>query len=157
MLVVGISDMQISRDPGEMLITYSLSSCIGLVMYDPVNKIGGMLHSMLPISKIDEKKARENPFMFTDTGVVNLLQTLFDMGVRRKDLIVKVAGAATLLDEKGLFRIGERNYTVLRKILWKNNILIESENIGGNTPRTLSLYINTGRTTVRIGGKEVDL
>ncbi len=157
MLVVGISDMKVTSDPNEVLVTYSLSSCIGLSMYDPVSGVGGMVHCMLPLSKIDPKKAQENPYMFTDTGVSALLQAMFDKGATRKNIVAKVAGAATLLDEKGLFRIGERNYTVMRKILWKNNILIKSEDVGGNTPRSLFLYMKDGRNSVKSGGKVVDL
>lgn len=157
MIVVGISDMMISDNSSEVLVTYSLSSCIGLTVYDPVLSQGGMVHCMLPLSRIDPNKAKVNPCMFTDTGVTALIQGMFDRGSRRKDIIVKVAGAATLLDEKGLFRIGERNYTVLRKILWKNNILIHSEHIGGNVPRTMSLYLKDGKTTVKSGGRETQI
>jgi len=157
MLVVSISDMNVTNNINEIIVTYSLSSCIGLAIYDPVAKVGGILHCMLPLSKIDPERARNNPFMFTDTGVTNFLQALFDLGVTRKNIIAKAAGAATLLDEKGLFRIGERNYVVLRKILWKNNILLENESIGGNIPRTLYLYMNNGRTTIKSRGKETEL
>ncbi|MFP4458836.1 MAG: chemotaxis protein CheD [Candidatus Zixiibacteriota bacterium] len=157
MLVVGISDMKISTDPLETLVTYSLSSCIGLALYDPVAKVGGLVHCMLPLSKIDPAKAKENPFMFTDTGVTGLLQGLFDKGATRKNIVAKAAGAATLLDEKGMFRIGERNYTVMRKILWKNNILIKSEDVGGNVPRTMYLHITGGKTEIKSQGKVTEL
>lgn len=157
MLVVGISDMKVTNDPNEVLITYSLSSCIGLSMYDEVAGVGGMVHTMLPLSKIDLKKAQENPYMFTDTGVTGLLQAMFNHGATRKNIIAKVAGGATLLDEKGLFRIGERNYTVMRKILWKNNILIKNEDVGGNTPRSLFLHMKDYKLIVKSGGKEVEL
>ncbi len=71
--------------------------------------------------------------------------------------MAKVAGGVSLLDEKGLFRIGERNYTVLRKVLWKNNIMVAAEDVGGAASRTMHLYMDSGRTTIKSGGKEVDL
>ena len=157
MLVVGISDMKVSNDPNEVLVTYSLSSCIGLALYDPVAKVGGLVHCMLPLSKIDPAKAKDNPYMFTDTGVTGLLQALFDRGATRKNIIAKAAGAATLLDEKGMFRIGERNYTVMRKILWKNNILIKSEDIGGNIPRTMYLHLGGWKTEIKSQGEVVEI
>ena len=153
-VVVGISDMKISHNPEEEIITYSLGSCLGLVIYDPSTGIGGMIHCMLPLSGSDPVKAKTTPFMYTDTGVVLLLKTLFEMGVSKKSLLVKAAGCSKILDEKGLFNIGERNYTVMRKILWENNILISSESIGGTVSRTLTLYMADGRTTVKTAGVE---
>lgn len=156
--VVGISDMYISCDPSDVIITYSLGSCLGLMAYDPAMKVGGMLHCMLPLSKIDPVKAQTKPCMFTDTGVTLLLQELFNHGAKRSNLVVKVAGAASMLDEQGLFKIGERNYTVLRKVLWKNSILIAAEDVAGTASRTVALYMDTGRTTMKVAaGKEVEL
>jgi chemotaxis protein CheD len=112
---------------------------------------------MLPVSKIDAEKAKTNPCMFTDTGVPALIQAVLGLGARKGNLIAKVAGAAQLLDEKGTFKIGERNYTVLRKVLWKNNILIAAEDVGGTTARTMYLHMSDGRTTLKSGGVEKEL
>ena len=65
-IVVGISDMKVSNNPDEVLITYSLGSCLGVIIYDPVARVAGMLHSMLPLSKIDPHKATASPYMFVD-------------------------------------------------------------------------------------------
>jgi chemotaxis protein CheD len=155
--IVGISEMKISQNQTDILVTYSLGSCVGMSVYDPVAKVGGLIHCMLPLSKIDPVKAKNNPFMFTDTGVPLMLETLFNAGAQKNRLIVKVAGASTLLDEKRLFRIGERNHTVLRKILWKNGILIAAEDVGGTASRTMYLYMASGMTTIKSGGREVEL
>ncbi|HUX06027.1 MAG TPA: chemotaxis protein CheD [Acidobacteriota bacterium] len=152
--VIGISEMKVSNKPGDALVTYSLGSCVGVTLYDPIAGVGALLHSMLPLSKIDRRKAEARPFMFVDTGVTQMLQTVFDLGAQRSRLIVKVAGCASLLDDKKLFKIGERNYTVLRKILWKNNILITAEDVGGTISRTMHLYMADGRTTIKSGGNE---
>lgn len=146
---VGISDMKVSDDPSDILVTHSLGSCIGLSLYDPEIGVGGMVHCMMPVSKLDPVKAAANPLMYTDTGVTALLKALFDRGANRKRLIVAVAGAASLLDDKGLFKIGEKNYAILRKILWKNDILISQEDVGGNIVRTMYLYMNTGQTLIK--------
>lgn len=155
--IVGIADMKVSNSRDDVLVTYSLGSCVGLSLYDPVTCIGGIIHCMLPLSKIDAAKAQENPMMFTDTGVTAFLQEIFNLGGDRRRLVAKVAGCSSVLDDKGLFKIGERNYTVLKKIMWKNNILIAAEDIGGNISRTLTLFMNTGRTTIRSGGSEREL
>ena len=155
--VVGISEMMVSNRPEDVIITYSLGSCIGLVLYEPRLQIGGIIHCMLPLSKIDPARAIERPCMFTDTGVPQLLGALLDMGAEKKNLIAKVAGAASLLDNNGSFNIGERNQVVLRKILWKNQILIQAEETGGSKARTLSLQLDTGLTLLRSGGIEYEL
>lgn len=156
-LTVGISDMVVSTDPDDVIITYSLGSCVGLAVYDPEVMVGGIVHCMLPLSKTNEDKAKENPFMFVDTGVSALIQAVFDQGATRKHLVVKAVGASRLLDEKGMFKIGERNYTVLRKILWKNDILIAAEDVGGTKARTVYLEMDTGRTVIKSGGQETEL
>lgn len=155
--IVGISEMAVSKNRGDVLVTYSLGSCIGLSLYDPEVGVGGLIHCMLPLSRIDPEKAKANPPMFTDTGVPALLQALLNLGASRKRLVAKVAGAASPLDDNGVFKIGERNYVVLRKVLWKNEILIAAEDCGGTVARTMALHIETGRTTLKVGGKEVEL
>ncbi|HOE66788.1 MAG TPA: chemotaxis protein CheD [Candidatus Hydrogenedentes bacterium] len=154
---VGISELKISTDPEDVIITYSLGSCVGLSLYDPEARVGGMIHCMLPLSKIDPAKAASNPAMFTDTGVVLLIQTMLDAGASIKRLVAKVAGASQLMDQTDTFKIGERNYVVLRKVLWKNNILIAAEDVGGAVARTMALYMTNGKTTVRKKGEEIEL
>jgi chemotaxis protein CheD len=149
--------MRFSTAQDDTIITYSLGSCIGLTLFDSEKRIGGLVHCMLPLSKIDAAKAEANPFMFIDSGVSAFLQTLFDQGAQRKTLVAKVAGGAQIMDDKGLFNIGERNNTVVRKMLWKNNILISGEDVGGSTPRTMSLDLATGKTVLKISGEEREI
>ena len=147
--VVGISDIYVSGNTEEEIITYSLGSCIGLTVYDPAVKIGGMIHYMLPLSKVSPDKAKVKPGMFADTGIPILFREMLNRGGNKDRLVIKVAGGSSLMDDNKLFNIGERNYLVLRKILWKNNLLINSEDIGGNLSRTLRLDIGTGMVTVK--------
>lgn len=156
-ITVGISEMAVSTEPGETLITYSLGSCVGLSLYDTAARVGGLIHSMLPLSKIDPAKAALSPCMFVDTGIPALLQALFDRGAQRKTLVAKVAGGSHIMDDKGIFNIGERNCTVLRKLLWKNEILVSGEDVGGSVPRTMSLDMESGRTTLKMQGREVEI
>lgn len=156
-VVVGVSDMKVSGDPAEVLATFALGSCVGLTLYDPVARVGGLLHSMLPLSRIDPAKASLNPSMFVDTGVPALLQALFDRGAQRRHLVAKLAGASQVLDSGGVFNIGERNRIVLRKILWKNDILVSGEDVGGCAPRSLFLHIDSGKSVLRVGAMEREL
>lgn len=156
-ITIDISDMKLSNNRDDILVTYSLGSCAGLTLYDPVAGVGGMIHCMLPLSKIDPEKAKIKPYMFVDTGVAAMLGELYAMGAQRQNIIAKVAGAGSPLGKEETFRIGQRNYTILRKFLWKNNILIDKEDVGGSKARTLFLYMEDGKTTVKSEGKEVEL
>ena len=151
---LGIAELYTTTNPQDEIVTHSLGSCLGVTVYDPEANVGGMLHALLPLSKSDTSKAQENPAMFTDTGMQELLNQIFKLGGQKKNLIVKLAGCASPLDIVGRFKIGERNYAVVRKILWRNNILISGEDIGGKKPRTLFLNMNNGETTVSSLGQK---
>jgi len=151
--IVGMADMRISQDQQEGLITYSLGSCIGVAIYDPVARVGGLLHYMLPDSQLDPQKALKKPFMFADTGIPLLFKEAYRFGANKGRIIVKVAGGAQVLDDSGFFNIGKRNYTALRKILWRNNILIKSEDVGGQVSRTVRLDLKTGKVWVKYSGE----
>jgi len=71
--------------------------------------------------------------------------------------VAKVAGGATVFDDRGLFRIGERNCATLRKVLWKNEILIASQDVGGTKARTMYVSVATGRVILRMGTERVEL
>jgi chemotaxis protein CheD len=155
--VVGIAEMKITKNPDDSLITHALGSCLGVTVHDPVTGVGGMIHLMLPMSKIDKEKARKNPSMFVDTGIPELFRHAYALGAKKEHITLKVAGGAKILDAANRFNIGERNYTLLRKILWKNNVLIDGEDVGGSDSRTLSLSVRTGAVTIRTNGQAKEL
>lgn len=154
-LIVGISDIKISNAPNDVIITYALGSCIGISVYDPVARVGGLLHYMLPDSTLDEKKAKDNPAMFADTGIPSLFKACYSLGAEKRRMIVKAAGGASILDDTNFFRIGQKNIMAMRKIFWKNNVMIASEDIGANHNRTVRLDMATGKTFVRTSGGEM--
>lgn len=156
-VVVDISAFKVSDSSEDILTTYSLGSCLGLTIYDPVAKVAGLVHCMLPLSKINPDKAVDKPGMFVDTGVPALLRAAIKLGAEKKRLELKALGCGQLLDKKGLFRIGERNHTVLRKLLWKNGLLLSGEHIGGSVSRTVKICVATGEVTVRVEGKELSV
>ena len=151
-IIVGIADMQVSNDPEGVLITYSLGSCIGVSAYDSVVRAGGLIHFMLPESRIDPKKAQEKPYMFADSGLPLLFKELYKFGGEKHRMQIKVAGGSQIMDESGFFNIGKKNYLALRKIFWTNNVLIAAEKVGGNVNRTVSLEISSGKVWVKTSG-----
>ena len=154
-VIVGIADMKVSDKSEAILVTHSLGSCIGLTVYDPVAKVGGMLHYMLPDSELDAKKAGERPFMFANTRIPRLFKGCYELGAEKKRMVVKVAGGAQIMDPTGRFNIGKRNYAALRKIFWKNNVLINNEDVGGNCNRTVWLKVDSGEVTLKVSGKGI--
>ncbi|MFZ0450492.1 MAG: chemotaxis protein CheD [Desulfatiglandaceae bacterium] len=153
-IIVGVSDMKVSHDIDSVLITYSLGSCIGVSIYDPVAKVGGLLHYMLPDSNLDKGKAQKNPYMFADTGIPNLFKAAYKLGAVKQRMKVIVVGGAQVLDQKGFFNIGKRNHMALRKIFWKNKVMIDYEEVGGNVNRTIKLQVQDGVSWLKVSGQQ---
>jgi chemotaxis protein CheD len=152
-----VADCRVGRAPGQVLATFALGSCIGLSVYDPKAAIGGLLHYMLPDSAIDPARSRENPYMFADTGIPKLVEEVCGHGASRRRLVAHAAGGACIMDPRGVFDIGKRNYLALRKILWKAGILLAGEAVGGNNSRTIRLEIDSGRLWLQENGGQKEL
>lgn len=157
LVTVDIADLQVSKDPDAVLVTYALGSCIAVIVYDPIKRHGGMIHYMLPVSSTSPEKARDRPAMFADTGVPMLFHAMYDLGCDKRNLVVKVAGGSSVLDANGVFEIGKRNHVILRKMLWKVGVPIAAEDVGGNLSRTARLYVDSGRVTIKSQEAERDL
>ncbi len=148
--VVGVSDLKVSKHEGDIIITHALGSCLGITAYDPIAGVGGMVHVMLPLSKSDPEKAKVKPSMYVDTGFALLLKEVFRLGAQKKNLEINVAGGASMKQnaEEDYFKIGQRNFTTLRKLLWKNGFIIANQQVGGSISRTMVLEMNTGLVTI---------
>ncbi len=153
-IVVGIADLAMSGDPDATLVTYALGSCIGVTVFDPVARVGGMLHFMLPQSTLSPDKAKKSPCMFADAGVPLLFTKAYELGARKERMIVCAAGGAEILADEGHFKIGSRNRTMLRKLFWKNSVLLASEDTGGTHSRTLTLRLMDGTVTIKNKNEE---
>ncbi len=153
-LVIGVGDCKVSDDPEATLVTYALGSCIAVVIHDPVSKVGGLLHYMLPESSLDNMKAVERPYMFADTGIPLLFHRAYHLGAVKSRLEVAVLGGAQVMDSSETFNIGKRNHLALRKIFWKAGVLINHEEVGGSLSRTVRLEVASGRLVLREGQRE---
>jgi len=158
LVVVGISDCAFSTDPSASLITYALGSCIAVAAYDPLTRAGGLLHIMLPESSLNPEKAAQNPWMFADTAVPRLFAQLARRGADRGRCLVRLAGGAQVMDREGIFNIGKRNLLAIRKMLWKEGVLVAGEAVGGQAARTVRLCLATGSFYIREEGRpEVEM
>jgi chemotaxis protein CheD len=151
---VNIGELVVSASPEDTLVAHSLGSCVGLALYDTRLHLAGLAHCMLPLSGQNGQRAQEKPVLFTDTGVAMLLQQMFDAGARRRTLVARAAGASTMLDGNGIFRIGEKNAAVLRRVLWKNSIALVGADFGGTMSRTLRIHVASGLVFLRSGADE---
>jgi chemotaxis protein CheD len=156
--IVGVADKKVSAQAGDVIVTHALGSCLGISVHDPMAGVGGLLHVMMPLSHVNPEKAKVSPFMFIDTGVPAFFREIYSAGGVKGRLTVKVAGGANV---QGLgndkFAIGKRNHIVLKKIFWKNGILIDAEAVGGITARTMHLQVGTGRVWLTTAGVEKEL
>ena len=149
---VGIADMKMTRQEG-ILITYALGSCIGVSFYDPMIKLGALLHIMLP----EKSGAKDgNVFKFADTGIRETLRKLTAFGGSKSRMVCKIAGGAKMFEMKGgggLGNIGERNAQNVKRILMAEGLRVTSEDVGANYARTMLLDVATGNVYVRSAGK----
>lgn len=156
LLVVNISDMKLSADAEDVIVTYSLGSCLGVTAYDPKTHIGGMVHCLLPTASSARDRARENPFMFVNTGVAMMVRQLIDKGAEKQRLIFKAAGGANMRSDT-LFNTGARNFEALQKLLDRNGVTLSATDVGGTTPRTIFLHLDTGKMIIRSLGEGKEL
>lgn len=146
--VVGISEARVSADATQVLVAHSLGSCMGIGLYDPGARVGGLLHALLPTSDMDPGAARVRPAMFVDTGLTHLLEGMAAAGASLRRCQVVLVGAAQILDHSNFFQIGRRNYAAARRALWQRGLFISREEIGRTVPRTVRLHVGTGEFVV---------
>jgi len=136
---VGMADFKIGREP-DNLISYGLGSCIGIALYDPATKVGGLAHIMLPDST--QARASDNPAKFADTCLPLMLNEMIKLGATKKRVTAKIAGGAqmfTFANATDVMRVGDRNAEAVRFVLKKLELKILAEDTGGNYGRTVEL------------------
>jgi len=116
-----------------------------------------MLHFMLPKPARGEKPEGQKLFMYGASGIPELFHRVYELGAEKSRLIVCAAGAAEVIDDSGTFTIGARNRTMMRKLFWKNDIVLAAEDTGGKLARTLAVSCVDGEVTVKSMGKEAVL
>ncbi len=157
-LSVGLGELVISRNPDDVLVAYGLGSCVGVGMYNPISKTGGLLHAVLP--EQTNYKA-DSATKFVNTGIPILLEKIKNNGAIPNNIVIYMVGGANMLINTQLaktFDIGTRNVAAAIQTLESLRLKVRNSEVGGNTGRTVRLYISSGRMTVRvIGGTERDL
>jgi chemotaxis protein CheD len=148
-VVIGVGDLAVSNDPAVTLSTYALGSCVAVVGYDPLIRVGGILHLMLPDSKIAPARAVGQPGMFANTGLPLLFKSLQGLRADLTRLRLFVAGGANVLAGADAFRIGERNINATREYLSVIGFEFSHAAVGGSINRTIHLQNATGLLTLK--------
>ena len=152
---VGMADLNICKAP-DVITTLGLGSCIGLTFYDPVSKVGGMVHYMLPDST--KLKNNINIAKFGDTGIRELLKQVLALGANQRRLVAKIAGGACMFEMSGLSsvgHVGERNEEEAKLVLEELKIPLVAQDTGLNYGRTVILDCETGDFTIKSVGKPI--
>lgn len=154
---VGMADLNICKAP-NIITTLGLGSCIGLVFYDPISKVGGMVHYMLPDST--QVRNHSNIAKFADTGIDELYRRVIAAGASRSRMISKIAGGAKMFEVSGLSdvgNIGARNAEAAKIKLKQLGIRLVAEDTGLNYGRTVELHCDTGDFYIKSVGKPIKI
>jgi chemotaxis protein CheD len=157
---VGLGELVVSNDPQTVLTCIGLGSCIALCAYDPVSKIGGLVHMLLPSCR-GKKEVTLLPSKYIDTGTPLMIKRMIKSGANIENLIVKYVGGARMLSipgENNHLDIGQRNIEAIKKTLEIENIVACGSDVGGGYGRSLIFYLDTGRIVVKaVSGRVIEL
>ena len=157
LIKVGMADLKTCKAP-DGVTTLGLGSCIGIAIRDPLTKIGGLAHIMLPDSTQITSQTVNVP-KFADTGCKELVNQIVKAGGNRSKLVAKIAGGAQMFAFQSggneMMAVGERNAKAVRKVLGELKIPILAEDCGLNYGRTVEFYPETGDYVIKAVGKPV--
>lgn len=151
---VGIAEWKTAREPRQ-IITLGLGSCVGITLYDPYAKIGGLAHIMLPDSSQFQNKS--NPAKYADLAIPEMLEEMLGMGARKSAITARIAGGAQMFNfgdnKTTTLNIGQRNVEMTKKVLQDLRIRILGEHTGENYGRTMIFNLTDGGVYIRTIGK----
>lgn len=154
MIKVGMADLKVCLFPNA-ITTLGLGSCVGIAVYDPISKVGGLAHVMLPDST--QIRNNSNRAKFADTGILDLIDLMVKAGASRNRLVAKIAGGAQMFAFNGqsdMVRIGARNVEASKLKLKELGIRLLAEDTGLNYGRTVEFYTETGDFIIKSVGKD---
>ncbi len=153
MIKVGMADLKTCVSP-DGVTTLGLGSCVGIALRDPVTKIGGLAHIMLPDSTAI-RSANQNVAKFADTGIEELVNQMEKLGAKRGRIVAKIAGGAAMFttNRADVVQVGRRNVEATEAKLEALKIPILAKDTGKNYGRTVTFFPETGEFHIRAVGK----
>jgi chemotaxis protein CheD len=152
-IIVGIAELAVSNDCAVTMATYALGACLGVAVYDPIARIGGLSHLMLPDSSMEATRAIRQPALFVNTGVPALLRAACELGAEKNRLIISVTGGAEILDDGDFPNLGARNHEVLARLFKELGLRVHAGQVGGQLNRSMSLNVATGEVRLKTSGQ----
>ena len=143
---VGMGELDVMRGGG--VLRTLLGSCIGLVLYDRQNVVGGLAHIVHP----DSTGRTGPPGKYADTALSELLKLIEQKGGRQRNLTARYAGGSNMFGTNQLNQIGQLNIAAVAKLLKSAGIPVLATDCGGGKGRQLVFEIATGEVTVEILG-----
>lgn len=154
METVGIAEYKIVKEP-QQIMTIGLGSCCGVILYDEINKIAGLVHILLSSSQ--NEKNLVNKAKYADTGIIALYEDMKKLGANSRFMKAKLAGGAHMFNfnnsSNSIFTIGEKNVKSCKATLAKLNIPVISEDTLGTCGRTIVFDTTTNKLHVKSVGK----
>lgn len=157
MIKVGMADLNICAAP-DSITTLGLGSCVGIILFDSIKKVAGMVHIMLPDST--KIKNNDNLAKFADTGIEALIEKLVRAGANKTRLVAKIAGGAQMFafsSNNDMLRIGERNIEASKLKLKSLGIRLLAEDTGLDYGRTIEFFPETGELYIKSVGKPLKI
>ncbi len=153
-IVLGVGDFAATNEPDKNLKTYGLGSCVAVIILYPQTRTAGMAHIALPDSSVNSRRAFSKPAYFADTGLPALFDEMSALGCRMngREIMVKLAGGARIMDANNVFDIGKRNVLAIKKWLLKHGMVPVAEDVGGHISRTVTIEMNGGWVRVDTPG-----
>lgn len=156
-VVVSVARLE-TGNSSTLLTAMALGSCVAAIVFDPVTRIGGMAHILLPDSKQSPSAMGSNPGKFADTAIPALIERMKIEGANSKRLVAKIVGGAKMFEgpeKKDEDSIGERNVKAAKSVLEKKKIKVVAKDIGGNRARTVEFEPASGRVKIYSVGKSI--
>ena len=156
-ILVRVADLR-SAGGDAVLATVGLGSCVAIILHDPVARVGGLAHVLLPSRSLS--RSGDNPGRFPQTAIPALLEEMLALGADRRRLVARLAGGASMfanLVPAGSMQMGDRNVIAVREVLSQLAIPIVAEAVGGNRGRSVWFHVAEGRVVVGAVGEREEL
>lgn len=143
------STLYVSKE--QTFVSTILGSCVAVCLYDPILKLGGINHYMLPLWNGQGLASTK----YGNIAIEKLIEKMLGFGCHKKNMIAKVFGGGEVIDTQiSQFLIGERNIHIAHKILKEQGIKITGESVGGKLGRKIQFNTYTGEVLQRIIKKQ---
>jgi chemotaxis protein CheD len=141
--IVEVAKLRVAGNPTR-LKCLGLGSCLGIALYEPHARIGGLAHAMLP--RFEQGRIKRNPARYVDTSIYIMIDEIIERGGRKHNIHAKIVGGARMFATMGLetMDVGQRNIEAAKETLRNERIPIMAMDVGGKRGRTMIFDLTTG-------------